>query len=122
MEKSTEMPELKAGLVVQINSGDYMLMMDSMWGYRFHHMEEKLRSLCEIESPEDVKRVYRYNPLPTSLYPWPFPTVDAIHALVNGAWGQWDLLWERPEYKEMTVEQIEKQLGYKIKVVGNDNR
>jgi hypothetical protein len=33
------------------------------------------------------------------------------------------LIWERkeePDYKEMTVEQIEEKLGYKIKVVGND--
>lgn len=33
------------------------------------------------------------------------------------------LIWERkeePEYKEMTVEEIEKELGYKVKVVGNE--
>lgn len=34
-----------------------------------------------------------------------------------------DLIWERkeePEYKEMTVEEIEKKLGHKVKVVGNE--
>lgn len=33
------------------------------------------------------------------------------------------LIWERkeePKYKEMTVEEIEKKLGYKIKVIGNE--
>lgn len=30
---------------------------------------------------------------------------------------KWD--WERKEVKEMTVEEIEKELGYKVKVVGN---
>jgi hypothetical protein len=33
------------------------------------------------------------------------------------------LIWERkeePKYKEMTVDEIEEKLGYKIKVVGND--
>lgn len=35
-----------------------------------------------------------------------------------------ELIWERPEeesHKEMTVEEIEKELGYKIKVVGDKN-
>ena len=33
-----------------------------------------------------------------------------------------DLIWERkkePAHKEMTVEEIEKELGYKIKVVAD---
>lgn len=29
-----------------------------------------------------------------------------------------DLIWEREEVKEMTLEQVEKELGYKIKIVG----
>lgn len=35
-----------------------------------------------------------------------------------------DLIWERkeePKHKEMTVEEIEKELGYKIKVVGDSS-
>ncbi len=30
------------------------------------------------------------------------------------------LIWRRQEHKEMTVEEIEKELGYKIKIVGED--
>jgi hypothetical protein len=36
-----------------------------------------------------------------------------------------ELVWERPEeeyYKEMTVEEIEKALGCKIKVVGSEGK
>lgn len=31
------------------------------------------------------------------------------------------LIWERNEPKEMTISEIEKELGYKIKIVGDDN-
>ena len=34
---------------------------------------------------------------------------------------QYKTIWQREEIKEMTVKEIEKELGYKIKIVGEDN-
>lgn len=33
----------------------------------------------------------------------------------------YELIWQRKEIKEMTVKEIEKELGYKIKIVGDED-
>ena len=42
---------------------------------------------------------------------------DEIMQVVNGT--DTRTIWERPKVREMTVEQIEKALGYEVKIIGD---
>lgn len=47
---------------------------------------------------------------------------DAVSVSTKAGWGSWNMdfantLWNRVDVKEMTVEQISKELGYDVKIV-----
>lgn len=108
--------DLKDGMVVEIRAGD-----------RFVVMGDKLPGLDEFmrlnEYTDDLLTAGRR----TATYAnFDIVKIYQSHSNILSEWfdDEWlTLIWERkeePKYAEMTVEEIEKKLGYKIKVVGND--
>jgi hypothetical protein len=105
--------DLKDGMVVETRKGHrYILLngklVNNRGSFNFHDIKDDLTDK-DIPESFSIDKVYisRANMLKhlfeTSLL---------------------ELIWERPkeeEYKEMTVEEIEKALGCKIKVVGEKN-
>ncbi len=115
--------DLKDGMVVENRDGERGIYLngrlyhmdgfndiDSNWDdelkfceRRFHRQDKHL----------DIVRVYAVRPC----------AYGGVEALLSDT-DNLELIWERkeePEHKEMTVEEIEKELGYKIKVVGDSS-
>lgn len=107
--------DLETGMVVEYRTGDLKLVIEEhMYGFErwndFDHYDDNL--LCQNRDVQccDIKRVYRVK---TST----LRGLREIFLLEN-----LDLIWERheesePEAQEMTLDEIEKELGRKIKIV-----
>lgn len=106
--------DLKDGMVVEYRRGWLELVIGdkTVDGTGSHSLCNFDDELIHKESREsDIMRVYTINN--------GIKSTDSIFDR-----GYLTLIWERepePEYKEMTVEEIEKELGYKIKVVGDNS-
>jgi hypothetical protein len=105
--------DLKDGMVVEYHNGSREMVFGSrsidMNGW--HNLEEYSESLTEEKYHfpiHNIDKVYKVNS--NTIYN--FKDVFKDEYL--------ELIWERkPDYKEMTVEEIEKELGYKIKVIAD---
>lgn len=110
--------DLKDGMVVEYRKGKRRLVFNGTFtgidGYlELSDFNDDLMytadlTLCDSRD-YDIVKVYDIK------FVGKIPDIFDIHNL--------ELIWERPEeeYKEMTVEEIEKALGCKIKVVGEKN-
>ena len=107
-KKNNEMPELKGGMLVKLADGRCALMCDKDTGWHVHLINSNVfLHLCIKINADDVVEIYPGN------------VVYAV--LENNRDISLQLIWKREEVvKEMTVEEIEKALGHKVKVVGND--
>ena len=110
--------DLETGMVVEYRTGDLKLAIeDHMYGFGcwndFDHYDDNL--LCQNRDVQccDIMRVYRVK---TST----LRDLREIFLLEN-----LDLIWERheesePEAQEMTLAEIEKELGRQIKIVSEE--
>lgn len=101
--------DLKNRMVVEYRNGQRrMVMDDDLMGkelyLELHNLDDDLL-MKNGDSSLDIVKVYK------SRSHW-FDDMFNDYYL--------ELIWERKEVKELTIEEIEKELGYKIKVVGND--
>ena len=103
--------ELKVGYVVKFRNDEIGMIMQTIEGLmivqenenynRLNHINEDLTNNCnEIY---DIMEVYGFN----------FYNFKALRVSTEDR----KLLWKREDKKEMTISEIEKQLGYPIKVV-----
>lgn len=109
--------DLKDGMVVEYRKGKRRLVFNGtftgMDGYLelSNYTDDLTYNYDSYEDPRsfDIVKVYELE------FIGKIPDMFSNHNL--------KLIWERPkeEYKEMTVEEIEKALGCKIKVVGEKN-
>lgn len=100
--------DLKDGMVVEIRNGEkYFLCAGTLMSENLYTIVKRFRNDLTHESYRDIDimKVYKTSGCL-------FSNVFANSNLT--------LIWERKEepYKEMTVEEIEKQLGHKVKIVG----
>ena len=134
-EKENSMEEqikaiLKPGMIIRTVSGQFFLWIggSNEEAYRLEHVNGRI-ALCDCDSlpisgsllpgggDDEADVVYAYH---NSANP-----AVAVCSLVNLMQGKYDpythRVWKRPEpVKEMTVDEISKALGYKVKVVGNE--
>jgi hypothetical protein len=104
--------DLKDGMVVEYRHGWMELVLgektvDDRGSHSLCNFDDELINKDSRES--DIMRVYTVN-----------GDITGIGCIFDRAC--LTLIWERkeePKHKEMTVEEIEKELGYKIKVVGD---
>lgn len=110
--------DLKTGMVVEIRNGEkYLVMLNPdckdkelinfKGGYMPLSNYNNELMLKKFNKGFDIVKVYSVG---SSIY-WLLSDKERM---------EFKLIWKREEEtKEMTVEQIEKELGYKIKIVGD---
>ena len=115
-KKNNNLPVLKAGDVVHCEDGRWVLVINStengIWGYL---VKDKTLDRCsQYISRGRIEEIYRIDDH-TGIFG------DAeLAELVGCRPGKW-LIWKRePAVQELTVDEISKRLGYKVKVVGAD--
>lgn len=109
--------DLRDGMVVEYRNGTRSVVLNDrfMLSTKFNRISSytddllcEPNSFCDL-SEYDVIKIYETDG-------------NTLDSLFDDRY--LELIWERPEeetHKEMTVEEIEKELGYKIKVVGGQN-
>ena len=116
--------DLKTGMVVETRYGEkYLVMLNPDYknmelinfkgGYMplYYYNNELIfteQSVLGFDVGFDVVKVYSVG--------W---TIRDL--LTDKECMEFKLIWERNEPKEMTIEEIEKELGYKIKIVGDED-
>jgi len=108
-------PKLKPGMVIRTIQGNWVLIVDRSVGYFVALVDGKieLHNLSADWSliPEAIQEVYSWCT--------GFPEHHQLLGLLQHGKTISLLVWERPEdIREMTVDEISKELGYKVKVVG----
>lgn len=110
--------DLKTGMVVETRNGEkYLVMLGPdcegreliNFGSGFMPLSRYADSLMIKTGDEgfDIMKVYSVG--------------GSIRCLLRDKERmKFKLIWERDEPKEMTLEEIEKELGYKIKIVGDE--
>lgn len=112
--------DLKTGMVVETRNGEKYLVM--------------LNPDCEdmelINFNGGYMPLYYYNNelIPAKLFTRDFDVVKVYSVgwtirdlLSDKECMEFKLIWKREEQKEMTIEEIEAELGYKIKIVGDED-
>ena len=102
--------DLKDGMAVEYRSGDRRLFICDTFisNDNYNPLENYDDSLLSKGCSDfDIMNVYKIKQI---------SSLDCIFRI-----GNLELLWEHKEVKEMTLEEIEKELGYKIKVIGGKN-
>ena len=104
--------DIKDGMVVEHKNGDRALILGGRLVYKDgnRRIENFNDDLTYIISPFDGVEIVRV-----------YTVTSPGGSITNIFKDQYlTLIWERkPDYKEMTVEEIEKELGYKIKVIAD---
>ena len=97
---------LKSGMVVETKErGRWLVVNDTMINTSSHMIVSKY----EEDLTYYIDDVYTI----TKVFDVQLPHLTQIHKLSQAE----NMIWERIEVKEMTIEQIEKELGYTIKVI-----
>lgn len=105
--------DLKDGMVVEYHYGDRELVFGSrsINGSGWHNLEDYTEDLTEDKyhfAHHAIDKVYEVDNT----------RITNLNDVFNDRF--LTLIWERkPDYKEMTVEEIEKELGYKVKVIAD---
>lgn len=109
--------DLKDGMVVEYRSGDRCLVVRD-------HLLSKEYCINMSDLGDDLKDIYGYQEDDiVKVYDADYTYVDEFEEVFDT--DNLTLIWEReeekkePDHKEMTVEEIEEKLGYKIKVVAD---
>jgi hypothetical protein len=113
VRKYSGVPELEPGDIVRIGDWFYIYVQDN-WAYRVKDEYILGINLVQPETIDnrDVEAVYRKV---GGLH-----VLSEIAAIFRGSYEE-EPYWKRPEtVKEMTVDEISKALGYKVKVVGDE--
>ena len=118
---------LKPGMIIRTVHGDFRLWVGGgrgeMYQLSLRNVEREFNTvvldsiLTDSFFPREVAAVFA-----DAACDAPAVRPSAIIALLNGEDSEFvRCVWKRPEpVKEMTVDEISKALGYKVKVVGNE--
>ena len=118
---------LKPGMVLRTRAGSFFLWIGGdrgeMYRLSLREVEREFSDvvldsiLTDSFSPGEVSAVFA-----DTAFDAPAVRPSAIIALLKGKDSEFArCVWERPKpVKEMTVDEISKALGYKVKVVGNE--
>ena len=97
---------LKSGMVVETKErGRWLVVNDTMINTSEHMIISKYE--------EDLTYYFNDAFTITKVFDIQLPHLTHVHKLSQAE----NMVWKRKEVKEMTIEQIEKELGYTIKVI-----
>lgn len=109
--------DLKTGMVVQTRTGDNFLVMSNpdcedrdliCFSGSYMSLKDYTDTLEYPNSDYDIVKVFTIGR-------------SISYILSEKDLLKFELIWERDEPKEMTVGEIEEELGFKIKIVGDRN-
>lgn len=97
--------------IVQLRNGRTYLMINNRFA-----REEGFTDICNFKDDLTYKSSRYFPPINLDIVKVAIYDLEchALEAFIT-KYIEWD--WERPEIKEMTLEQIEEALGYKIEIV-----
>lgn len=109
---------LKTGMVLEFENNEYAMVLLNTTNGDIYSGRIRWGSIYELDfkNNEDVVRVWQ--PLDNMSYFLGRNKINSGDFTSNS----WELVWERPVVKEMTLEEIEKELGYKIKIVKEETK
>lgn len=128
-----KLENIKNGMIVKTRDGDYHLVMDNKKeeGFRLLDIVENTGEKVVFNLSDGNYPIGNYLDLDdykenlTNLSNKEFDimyiyTLEYFGELFRGNFKKHlTCIWKREETKEMTVEELEKELGYKIKIVGD---
>lgn len=107
--------DLKTGMILEFKRGEKATVLlgtengDIFAGETWGPINGLTDDLMDIENEERGKVAKVYQPVANCYY------INTKY--IGGDTRDYKLLWEREETKEMTIEEIQKELGYKIKII-----
>ena len=108
--------DLKTGMIVKTREGKYNIVMRD-----FIDCGDILAGLsCDNKISETWTSLSNYNQDMTNSR---FPHIDIMSVYASYTYSADTpkrLIWERNEYKEVTMKEIEEKFGCKVKIVGNE--
>lgn len=116
-----DMPELKPGMLIQKDTGEYILVVSSKWGYQVA-LE---KGSVVIETQRDVPS----ESLIVKVWYWADDPSVALHTgqiqdilRPDGRLPYAVRCWVRPKpaAKKMTVDEVSRALGYTVEIVGDE--
>lgn len=120
----SKMPKLLPGMVVEyednLRYNNMGLVIDAtdvrILCYEIEENPDQELTIVGAEciSPADVRAVYRRQPNDPSLL-----SSSELYEIVTHAGKAWQI-WRSQSPREMTVEEIEAQLGHKIRIIGQE--
>ena len=108
--------DLKTGMIVKIRSGKYYIIMRDFIDYG-----DVLAGLsCNNKISDTWISLSAYN---KDMTHHTLPNIDIMSVYASSVYSAdtpTRLLWERKEYKEVTMKEIEEKFGCKVKIVEED--
>ena len=111
--------DLKTGMVVEVRNGEkYLVLLDNPYAPNMNLINFKGGFLQLAFYDEDMiiqsaGRAFDIMGV--------YTLQDSIRDLFKERRLRYKLLWKREDCKAMTIEEIEKELGFKIKIVGDED-
>jgi hypothetical protein len=112
MMDKNKVPVLRTGDVIKDKLGRWILVMTPHEGYQLNPETSRIEF-----------HAFLSHSIPVVIYRDPDSGVFAAHDLqriIQGKAQNQYLYWKEAAVKEMTVDQISKELGYTVKVIGNE--
>lgn len=118
--------DLKTGMVVETRNGEkYLVMYSPDFGKRvfisfdggFLDLKDYLEDLT-FRQPKYIRKFNSHDFDIVKIYTLGETLFDILYDKNRL---QYKTIWQREEIKEMTIDEIEKELGYRIKIVGDED-
>ena len=112
--------DLKSGMTVKIRKGERYLVIKNY--------ETKLYGVCDVLVNKNsflTLNDYNEDLILKDKNDFQFDIMEVYKPVYDSHifdFEEHELIWEREEAKEMTLEEIEKELGYKIEIVKEDKQ
>lgn len=116
-----DMPELKPGMLIQKDTGAYIIVVSSTYGYRvtLNGNSVVIETQCSVPSESRIVKVWYWGDDPSIVL-----HTDQIRGILRPEVNFSSVVrcWVRPKpaAKKMTVDEVSRALGYTVEIVGNE--
>lgn len=107
-----KLENLKTGMVLEFEDNRYAMVLLNTDNGNIFSGRGDWGLISELDFENDCTIVRVWQPLTNMNY-----FLDRYKDNKYYLDGGWELVWEKPKVKEMTIKEIERELGYKVKIV-----
>lgn len=104
--------DLKTGMVIEFKNKRYSMVLLNTINGDIYSGERTWGSIYDLDFANDKDIVCIWQPLNNMSYCLGRNKINSGDLMSNS----WEIVWERP--RKMTLEEIEKELGYKVEIIG----